>query len=178
MLFAPDVAEALGAAVELVNSDEIDSLPTASAFFDRWGYTGTRPSSLSDVADLLDVRPRLRALFTCDRDDLVILINEILREQHAVPQLVRHDHLDWHIHAVSEDRPWHERILVETAMALVDLVRADELDRLRTCAAGGCEGIVLDLSRNRSRRYCSTTCGNREAQAAHRARTTGQHRAP
>ena len=32
---------------------------------------------------------------------------------------------------------------------------------------------LLDLSRNRSRRFCSTTCGNREAQAAFRARRAG-----
>ena len=31
-------------------------------------------------------------------------------------------------------------------------------------------GDSFDLSRNRSRRYCSTTCGNREAVAAYRAR--------
>jgi predicted RNA-binding Zn ribbon-like protein len=87
--------------------------------------------------------------------------------------LVRHDHLDWHIHAISEDRPMHERVLVETAMAMVDVVRADEISRLRGCEARDCEGLVLDLSRNRSRRFCSTTCGNREAQAAHRARQSG-----
>ena len=33
-----------------------------------------------------------------------------------------------------------------------------------------CEGLVLDLSRNRSRRYCSTACANRNAVAAYRAR--------
>ena len=112
-------------------------------------------------------------MLTADRDTAVTLINAILAEQQAVPRLVRHDHLDWHIHAVSEDRPMHERVLVETAMAMIDVVRADEMSRLRTCAANDCDGIVLDLSRNRSRRFCSTTCGNREAQAAFRARRTG-----
>jgi predicted RNA-binding Zn ribbon-like protein len=112
-------------------------------------------------------------LLTADRDHAVTLINAILAEQQAVPQLVRHDRLDWHIHAISSERPMHERILVETAMAMVDLVRADEMSRLQTCEARDCDGIVLDLSRNRSRRFCSTTCGNREAQAAYRARQSG-----
>ena len=44
------------------------------------------------------------------------------------------------------------------------------MSRLDTCAADDCDDVVLDLSRNRSRRYCSTTCGNREAVAAYRAR--------
>ena len=35
---------------------------------------------------------------------------------------------------------------------------------------GRCECLVLDLSRNLSLRYCSTTCANRNAVAAYRAR--------
>ena len=94
----------------------------------------------------------------------------MLAEARAVPRLVRHDALDWHIHAVDDDAPLADRILVETAMAMVDVIRADEMGRLGVCAADDCDGVVLDLSRNRSRRYCSTTCGNREAVAAYRAR--------
>ena len=55
-------------------------------------------------------------------------------------------------------------------MAMVDVIRADELSRLGVCADATCDGIVLDLSRNRSRRYCSAACGNRLAVAAYRAR--------
>lgn len=169
MVFAPDVGEALRAAVALVNADP-DTVTTLLAFYDQWGYTGSRPSAASDLSAVRGIRPRLRELLTADRDGAVSLINTILAEQRALPQLVRHDRLDWHIHAVSPDRPMHERILVETAMAMVDVVRADEMDRLRICRARDCDGIVLDLSRNKSRRFCSTTCSNREAQAAHRAR--------
>ena len=68
------------------------------------------------------------------------------------------------------DAPLETRIAVETAMAMVDVIRADEMSRLGICADADCEDIVLDLSRNRSRRYCSTTCGNRNAVAAYRAR--------
>ena len=55
-------------------------------------------------------------------------------------------------------------------MAMIDVIRADEMSRLAVCADDDCEGVVLDLSRNRSRRFCSTTCGNRNAVAAYRAR--------
>jgi predicted RNA-binding Zn ribbon-like protein len=55
-------------------------------------------------------------------------------------------------------------------MAMIEIIRADELSRLGTCASGGCGGVVLDLSRNRSRRFCSTACGNRSAVGAYRAR--------
>jgi predicted RNA-binding Zn ribbon-like protein len=44
------------------------------------------------------------------------------------------------------------------------------MTRLSLCADDACNGVVLDLSRNRSRRFCSTSCGNRNAVAAYRAR--------
>jgi predicted RNA-binding Zn ribbon-like protein len=94
----------------------------------------------------------------------------MLREHTAVPQLGRHGGEDYHLHAVGPDTPFPVRVAVETAMAMVDLIRADELSRLAICADDTCDGIVLDLSRNRSRRYCSTACGNRAAVAAYRAR--------
>jgi predicted RNA-binding Zn ribbon-like protein len=84
--------------------------------------------------------------------------------------MVRHDEFDWHLHAVDYDDPLVERIKIETAMAVIDVIRADETSRLGVCADDGCDGVVLDLSRNRSRRYCSTACGNRNAVAAYRAR--------
>ena len=48
----------------------------------------------------------------------------------AIPQLVRHDRWDYHLHATARRAPFADRIAVETAMAMVDVVRADELSRL------------------------------------------------
>ena len=59
-------------------------------------------------------------------------------------------------------------------MAMVDVIRTDEMSRLGVCEDQDCDGIVLDLSRNRSKRFCSTTCGNRNAVAAYRARQAGE----
>ncbi len=55
-------------------------------------------------------------------------------------------------------------------MALVDVVRQQELDRLRVCHCDDCHDVLFDLSKNRSRRYCSTTCANRVNVAAFRRR--------
>ena len=81
-----------------------------------------------------------------------------------------HDDWGYHVHAVAADAPFAARIGVETAMAMIDVIRGDELSRLSLCADDTCDGLVLDLSRNRSRRFCSTACGNRVAVAAYRAR--------
>jgi predicted RNA-binding Zn ribbon-like protein len=56
-------------------------------------------------------------------------------------------------------------------MALADVIRGHELDRLRSCAAEDCDGVVLDLSRNRSKRFCDMgNCANRTHVKAYRAR--------
>ena len=71
---------------------------------------------------------------------------------------------------VDPETPLDERIAAETAMAMIDVIRADELSRLGVCAQDDCASIVLDLSRNRSKIFCGTTCSNRAAVAAYRAR--------
>ena len=41
----------------------------------------------------------------------------------------------------------------------------------RICAAPDCQAVLVDLSKNRSRRYCDTgNCGNRQHVAAYRER--------
>jgi predicted RNA-binding Zn ribbon-like protein len=59
---------------------------------------------------------------------------------------------------------------VEVAMAFGDVIRTGQLDRLRLCAADDCDDVHIDLSRNRSRRFCSTACANRTNVAAYRIR--------
>lgn len=162
------------AAVALVNSAEPpETLPTTAAldaFVAEHRYSGRRATTAADLEAVRAVRAPLRTLLTADRDTAVRIVNAILAEHTAVPQLVRHDGEDYHLHAVPPDVPLAVQITVETAMAMVDLIRADELSRLAVCADEHCAGIVLDLSRNRSRRFCSTACGNRLAVAAYRAR--------
>jgi predicted RNA-binding Zn ribbon-like protein len=172
--FAHDTVAALQAAVELVNSAEPpDTLTTAeqlTAFYAQYRYTGAQRGDAVELAAVRALRGPLRELLTTDRDTAVEIVNRTLVEHNAVPQLVRHDGEDYHLHAVGSGTPFAVRVAVETAMAMVDLIRADELSRLSLCADETCGGIVLDLSRNRSRRFCSTTCGNRLAVAAYRAR--------
>jgi predicted RNA-binding Zn ribbon-like protein len=53
---------------------------------------------------------------------------------------------------------------------VVDVVRSGELGRLRICEYPRCINVVVDLSKNRSKRFCDNGCGNRAAVAAYRAR--------
>jgi len=182
MIFTDDTTAALNFVAALANTvpeasesgeDELATTAQLNDLLDAWIYSGRRDGDARELAEVVAARERLRALWALDRDAAVVEVNAILAESRAVPRLVRHDTLDWHIHATSLDAPLAERILVEAAMALVDVIRADETDRMRACAADDCTGIFLDLSKNGSRRFCSTRCGNRMAVRAYRARSTG-----
>ena len=177
MLFTDDTAEGLRAAVWLVNSaedpDTLDSLDDEGAFLSTFPYSGRLDRDAEELASLRALRPRLRAMLLAPRDEMAAHVNAALAESSLAPQLVRHDSTDWHLHAVADERPLAERVLIETSMALIDVIRADEGSRISVCDDDTCNALALDLSRNRSKRYCSATCANRNAVAAYRARRAG-----
>ena len=179
MIFTDDTVSALAFVAALADTvpeasesgdDELSTPRQLADLLDTWLYSGRRDGDARELAEVVAARGRLRALWSLERDDAVDAVNSILAESRALPRLVRHDTLDWHIHATSLDAPLAERILVEAAMAFVDVIRADETSRLSACAADDCTGVFIDLSKNASRRFCSTRCGNRMAVRAYRAR--------
>jgi predicted RNA-binding Zn ribbon-like protein len=175
MTFAHDTDIALQAAAALVNTDSSDGeeLPDVAAldtFFDHYGWTGRHEHTEAELRAVRELRPRLRQLWYAEEDGVVEIVNELLRESRALPQLIRHDGQPYHLHATSRDAPLATRMAVEAAMAFVDVVRAGELGRLRICAHPDCGNVVVDLSKNRSKRFCEAGCGNRAAVSAYRAR--------
>jgi len=182
VLFAHDTEAALSAAAALVNTeqpgrDELPDTAALAAFVQHWGWTGSRRGDERELTEVHALRPRLRMLWGLDEDGVAALANALLREAKALPQLVTHGEWGYHLHATSAETPLADRMAVEAAMAIVDVVRQHELGRLRKCAAAGCRDVLVDLSKNRSRRFCSTSCANRTNVAAFRARRSGQHQA-
>jgi len=177
MHFAHDTEIALVEAAALVNtlSDGVDDLEQRAgldAFLERFPFSGPRQGDDQELQSIRELRARLRSLWEAtERDEAARIVNELLREADARPYLNRHDHYDWHLHVTAPDAPLAQRIGAEAAMGFLDLVRADDLDRLKTCAAEDCSDVVVDLSRNKSKRFCATgNCGNRTNVAAYRAR--------
>jgi predicted RNA-binding Zn ribbon-like protein len=178
VVFIHDTEQSLKAAVYLVNTlpgfdgeDTLQTIADFDAYLQINPYTGVIRRDESELAAIRAIRPRLRRLWDVDREGAVPLVNEMLRDGRALPRLVIHDDYDWHIHATSDDAPLATRILVEAAMAFVDVIRSDEYDRVRVCAADDCDSVYIDYSRNGSKRYCDTgNCGNRMNVNAYRER--------
>jgi predicted RNA-binding Zn ribbon-like protein len=175
VIFAHDTEVALTAAAALVNTldgseDHLTDLAALDEFVEHWGWTGTRAHDARELQTVRALRPQLRLLWDSDRDQVVHRVNDMLRVAKALPQLVKHDAWDYHLHATPPDAPLASRMAVEAAMAFVDVVRSDQLDRLRICDQDDCDAVTVDLSKNRSKRYCDAGCSNRAAVAAYRAR--------
>ncbi len=179
MHFAPDTEESLEFVVALGNTDpgasrsgadELATVDELSALLARYPYTGRIDHDEAELRDVQQTRTRLRQVWFLDRDDAVEPVNRMLRDGKALPYLARHDTLDWHLHATVPEAPLAERMRVEAALALTDVIRMNEMVRLRMCAADDCTGLVLDLSRNGSKRFCGIRCGNRMNMVAFRER--------
>jgi predicted RNA-binding Zn ribbon-like protein len=178
--FGADLLEALAAGTELINTgraadgDELLTVADVQEFGDRYAFHGN-PAGPGDLARLRALRARLdAAAVACESGDdaaAIEMLNALLAQTGAIPQIVAHDGRGPHIHVSRPAAPLSDRIAAHLAMGLAELVVAGESQRVRSCASPTCRHVFVDLSRNRSRRYCdSRTCGNRLHVAAYRAR--------
>lgn len=114
---------------------------------------------------------RLHAVFAAaDAAEATAVINAILADHGATPQITRHDDSDWHLHYEAADAATIDRLAVVAAMGLATVVCASGTGRLGRCDASACDDVYVDTSRNNRRRFCSESCANRSHVAAHRAR--------
>ncbi|UXM91655.1 CGNR zinc finger domain-containing protein [Paenarthrobacter sp. JL.01a] len=180
MLFAPDTVVALRSVVNLINTaangqELLTSLEDLNAFLAAEEFTGSRVNSSEELNSIKRLRGQLATLWSSDEDTAAKSVNKLLTDAKALPQLVKHDHWDWHLHATTPEAPLADRMGTEAAMAIIDVIRSKEMERMRVCAADDCDAVVLDLSRNRSKLYCDTgNCANRTHVAAYRARKAAE----
>jgi predicted RNA-binding Zn ribbon-like protein len=179
MLFSHDTELTLRAVCGLVNSDRVEGeqlrdMAALDAFLDGYGWTGRRDHDDAELASVQRLRERLGKVWAAAEDEVraVDQVNALLSDTKASPWLTRHpEQPEWHLHLASVHDPLWQRMGAEMAMALADLIRAGELRRLKICAAPDCDAVLIDLSRNRSGKFCDTgNCGNRQHVAAYRER--------
>jgi CGNR zinc finger/Putative stress-induced transcription regulator len=179
VLITHDTRCALDCVVDLLNTSAectgTEGLPDVAALRDF--VEDHRISELSgldggDLAAVRAARDRFRAVFHAPSDRVAAeLLNTLVAEAGTTPRLTDHDGYDWHMHYFAPGAALAEHLAADGGMALAFLIVAGERERLRHCDAPDCRRAFVDLSRNRSRRYCdSRTCGNRLHVAAYRAR--------
>ncbi|WP_329009696.1 MULTISPECIES: CGNR zinc finger domain-containing protein [unclassified Streptomyces] len=180
MLITHDTRCALDTVVDLVNTAPEDDTAAdglrdvaALAEFTR-GHAVSDIGTLSeaDLSAVREIRGRFAGIFAApDARAAARMINELVAAAGTTPRLTDHDGYDWHVHYFAPGASLSDHLAADCGMALAFFVVAGEQERLRRCEAPDCRRAFVDLSRNRSRRYCdSRTCGNRLHVAAYRAR--------
>ncbi|EHM28952.1 CGNR zinc finger domain-containing protein [Streptomyces anulatus] len=192
MLIPHDTRIALDTVVDLVNTAPENELPRDEpsdgllggsedgladvaalyAFAERHLISGVGALGEKDLTAVRDVRARFAEVFAApDPRAAADLVNRLVAAAGTTPQLTDHDGYDWHVHYFAPDASIADHLAADCGMALAFIIVAGEQERLRRCEAPDCGHAFVDLSRNRSRRYCSSrTCGNRLHVAAYRAR--------
>lgn len=130
--------------------------------------------SEADAAELAAWARRLRdvvvALDADDVDAACTDLNAIMRDTGAMPTLARHDNEPWHLHFHAVDATWAVGWAASMATSFAVVLGNPLIDRLGLCNAPACDRVYVDVSRNGTRRFCSTACQNRVKTAAFRAR--------
>jgi predicted RNA-binding Zn ribbon-like protein len=122
---------------------------------------------------------RLREVFEVlrrgDIDAAAARLNELLARCPAQPHLAK-EHGVWRLHHHPANASLIPMWTAICAEALARLIGAGHAGRLGTCARADCERAFVDVSRNASRRFCSTTCQNRVKVASFRSRNKRRER--
>ncbi len=180
MTFSHDTEQALGTLVRLVNTlpepgsqvDGMSTLEDLEKFVHDREFSAVRDLGPDDLAEVRALRHLFAPVFTTESDsEAATLINAIIARGTTTPKLTNHDGHAWHIHYSRDEASLACRLTVECGIALAHVISAGERERLRRCEAPDCDAALIDLSRNRSKRYCDArTCGNRLHVAAYRER--------
>jgi len=179
VIFSHDTEHSLLCVVDLVNSapraggtETLADVGALQRFVERHRVSEIDDLAPEDVAAVHRLRERVRRIFTAaDEEEAARAVNVVIGESPVTPRLTDHDGYDWHMHYFTPGARLAEHLAVDCGIALGHVIAAGERDRLRICEAPDCDQVLVDLSRNRSKRYCDArTCGNRLHVAAYRER--------
>jgi predicted RNA-binding Zn ribbon-like protein len=164
-------------AADLVNTrghpsgtEHIGTAEQAKSFLLEHDISGVAKVTESDLAELHQVRDRLEEIFYApDERTATKLINEMLKRYEVKPYLTDHDGR-WHFHYAPEDAPLGHRVATDVVVGVAALIAEFGFERFGICSAHDCGDVFVDMSRNKSRRYCNELCSSRTNVAAYRAR--------
>lgn len=138
------------------------------------GRLAARAVTAGEAADLAETAAQLRVVFAAvdagDVDAAASQVNTLLAATGARPQLDRHDGEPWHLHFHGRTDTLAQGWAAGCATGLAVVLGTELYNRLGVCTAPRCDRVYVDVSRNGTRRFCSTSCQNRVKAAAFRAR--------
>ena len=169
----------LAVAVDLVNTwDELEEEPEliegvedVRVWLTWHGLNrAAKAARAADVEPVRTLRARFARVFDArDEASAARLLNELSSEFGTPPQLER-DGAGWRLRSWPDEREGLRFVAAYATAGLVETLGELGWARFGRCAASPCRCAFVDRSRNHTRRYCSTLCADRVAQADYRAR--------
>ncbi|MBU0596078.1 ABATE domain-containing protein [Candidatus Bipolaricaulota bacterium] len=118
---------------------------------------------------IFSLRARGDAPAECDVERLSVLVGKSAKYRALRPSP---DGFGWRWQGVEEQLDWPAWIIARSA---AELLTSDRQNRVRECAAHDCRWLFVDVSRNRSRRWCDMAdCGNRAKARRNYSRKRGR----
>ena len=153
-------------------SDRLTSMDELSALVaDRQHLSSG--ATRADLEALRGLRSEFRLIFTAcaegKGEEAAGQLNSLLIRHPVHPQLSGHDGQPWHVH-FTESGTVADKYAAGAAMGLAVRLTDLGIERFGICQAAPCQGVFIDTSANRSRRYCSDRCMSRANVTAFRAR--------
>jgi predicted RNA-binding Zn ribbon-like protein len=155
-------------AVRLVNTDSPehghrDALVSVDGYR---GFTAGLPQLNSrvtpgDLETLTYLKDDLRLIFVAAAggkgEEVVERLNALLIRYPFHPEIAQHDGHSWHLH-LADSGSAADKYAARAVVGLASVVTQMGPQRLGTCAGAACQGVFIDASTNRSRRFCSDRC--------------------
>jgi hypothetical protein len=136
--------------------------------------TPDKPLTDPETRGVAKIAAELHAVFAAaqdgDLDSAARLLNAMVVRYDARPTLLRHDNEPWHLHFHGPGAGLVDSVGGATAVALAFVLGSEYAERIGMCSASCCDRVYVDVSRNGTKRFCSTACQNRTKAASFRAR--------
>jgi predicted RNA-binding Zn ribbon-like protein len=153
---------------ELVNSktvkkDRLDDKEWVDSYLKRWGLEVPAPSQ-EDIARLKTLRQAMKNAITAltqarnpDEDDLREVISALAGSHMSYALTTPGGEFQLSLQPIKKDWDW---ALHEIAASFAKIISSEDKTRIKICENADCGWVFYDESKNKTRRWCGTSCGN------------------
>jgi predicted RNA-binding Zn ribbon-like protein len=168
----PDVAAWASFAAALVNTrprpadppEKLRGAADLQALLDAAPEPAPRPAADGDVEPARALRDALVGAFRAGGPgDAAAALNPLLARWALRPGADG----GWEL-GPARDAELRDWLAANCARGLAELVATYGIERLHECSAEDCQAVLVDVSRNGARRFCSRTCASRVNVRRHR----------
>lgn len=144
-------------------NDRLDEKEWVRVFLESWGLHVGKPGG-EEIARLKTLRQAIKNIIfavnegrNVDEDDLMEIRSALAGAQMTFALTLPAGEFKLSLQPVKKDWDW---ALHQIAASFAQVLSSEDLKRVKVCENPGCREVYFDESKNQTRRWCSTSCGN------------------